>query len=165
MNSKGTNDLTKYIKVILFVGYSLIMLYLLLGRSRAVWGENYYWRWIKESLNLIPFRTILEFIHTINTSTQPYLIRHSFINLAGNVVMFIPFGFFMPWLFAKCRQYRWTVLCTGVTIILIEMIQLFTLRGSCDIDDLILNLFGVTLGYGLFMLIAKSIRKKRISAP
>jgi len=31
-------------------------------------------------------------------------------------------------------------------------LQLLTLLGSCDIDDLLLNLMGTALGYGVFRL-------------
>lgn len=34
-----------------------------------------------------------------------------------------------------------------MSILLVEVIQLFTLRGSFDIDDLFLNLIGVAVGF------------------
>ncbi|WP_176699602.1 VanZ family protein [Neobacillus massiliamazoniensis] len=37
-----------------------------------------------------------------------------------------------------------------VAIALIEILQFFTHRGSMDIDDLILNLLGVFIGYLFF---------------
>lgn len=35
-------------------------------------------------------------------------------------------------------------------ICLIELIQLFTGRGAFDIDDIILNAVGASIGYGIF---------------
>jgi glycopeptide antibiotics resistance protein len=159
MKSNECKALKKYVKVILFGLYSLIMLYLLLGRKSLI--TKYYWTMVQGSINLVPFHTVQEFVNTLHTSSSTYLIRHSFINLAGNVVMFIPYGFFLPWIFERCKKYNRTVIYSGTTIVLIEIIQLFSLRGSFDVDDLILNLVGVSLGYALFMLIAKSIARKR----
>ena len=42
-----------------------------------------------------------------------------------------------------------------LSIALVEQLQLVTLLGSLDIDDLILNLFGMIVGYIAFMLIKK----------
>ena len=41
--------------------------------------------------------------------------------------------------------------CTGL-ILLVETLQLFTLLGSFDIDDVILNLAGMLIGYFLCLL-------------
>jgi glycopeptide antibiotics resistance protein len=40
-------------------------------------------------------------------------------------------------------------------ITMIEVLQFLTKRGSLDVDDLILNVFGVYAGYGL----SRSIKK------
>ena len=37
----------------------------------------------------------------------------------------------------------------------VEAVQLFTLLGSCDVDDLLLNLLGVLLGWGLLRLFSR----------
>ena len=42
-------------------------------------------------------------------------------------------------------------------MILVEIIQFFTFTGSADIDDLILNTIGATIGYGIIKI--KSLRK------
>lgn len=42
-------------------------------------------------------------------------------------------------------------ICTG--LIAIELGQLFTLRGICDIDDLILNLLGASIGFAIWKII------------
>ena len=56
-------------------------------------------------------------------------------------------------IWAKLRKLWRTLLTTGLIITLVELIQLFTLVGSCDIDDLILNLLGAAMGYGIYKLI------------
>lgn len=49
------------------------------------------------------------------------------------------------------------MLLVGGIIVAVELLQLFTLLGSCDIDDLILNMIGAFLGYGLFRMVQKRI--------
>ena len=45
------------------------------------------------------------------------------------------------------RRAAKVMLISAVVISVIELTQMFTLRGYCDIDDLILNEAGVALGY------------------
>ena len=76
------------------------------------------------------------------------------INLAGNVLIFVPMGFLPPLLWKRWRQLWAAVpLCAGVSL-LIEFLQLFLGR-SVDVDDLILNTLGGLMGYILFCLIPR----------
>ena len=43
-----------------------------------------------------------------------------------------------------------TMLCSAAVMTVVEIIQLFTLLGSCDVDDLILNILGVFIGFIIF---------------
>ena len=76
------------------------------------------------------------------------------INLAGNLLIFVPLGFFAPLLWRKLRHW-WAApgLSMGVSC-LIEFLQLFLGR-SVDIDDVILNTLGGLAGYILFCLLPK----------
>ena len=47
------------------------------------------------------------------------------------------------------------LLCAALIITAVEIAQLLTLVGSCDVDDLILNLAGSTVGYILYKIISK----------
>ena len=51
------------------------------------------------------------------------------------------------------------MLTTLSVLIAVELCQLLSLRGSCDIDDLILNMAGVLLGFVCWKLIAGRNRK------
>lgn len=127
------------------------MLWLLFDRSGAAEGIP-YWEQVAQQINLIPFRTIENYIRLLHSSREIW-VRLALINLLGNVVMFIPLGFFLPRVFLRLQAFWKTLLTACLLISLIEALQLFTLLGSCDIDDLILNLLGVALGYGLHKLI------------
>ena len=80
------------------------------------------------------------------------------INLAGNLLIFVPLGFFAPLLWRKLRHW-WAApgLSMGVSC-LIEFLQLFLGR-SVDIDDVILNTLGGLAGYILFCLLPKKWKR------
>ncbi|MBE6540865.1 MAG: VanZ family protein [Ruminococcaceae bacterium] len=146
------NNIPQKVGRILFGCYVLLMLWLLFGqRIGFVFYDNYFDR-LRESTNLIPFYTVSNYIRVLAGSEKISLVRHAIINLAGNIVMFIPLGFFVPWFFDKFRSFVRTFAFSAGVIFVVEIVQLFTLLGSADIDDLILNLIGVSLGYALFRL-------------
>ena len=145
--------MNRTIKAILgaaFALYGVIMLWLLFGQRLGADIPGTYWERLQDNINLIPFFTIREFLHTAQQTANPYLLRHAFINLAGNVVMFVPLGFFPPCLWESLRGFGRCLLFSAASIVVIEIIQLFTLLGSCDVDDLLLNMVGVAIGYGLY---------------
>lgn len=129
--------------------YCVIMCYLLFVRPAYNIGKP-YWEQVKMNINLIPFKTIQEYMNLLIYRRNVHLIYNAFINLFGNIATFIPLGFFLPCFWKKLRSLRKLLFCSGKVILIIELIQLFTLRGCCDIDDLILNLLGVFLGFLLF---------------
>ncbi len=105
--------------------------------------------------NLIPFKIFYEtYIEIFKNNNITYFI----ISFLGNIGMFIPIGFFILLL--------WNINSKKVIIIgflisfFIEIVQLFLSRGT-DIDDLILNTFGVFLGTLLYKLFNKKLLKFR----
>lgn len=158
---------------VLFGGYCAMMLVLMLYRpvpGAAEFGSDAYWQQVRENTNLTPFHTISNFWEVL-VHREYYLgkwgaeyyasvERHAFINLAGNVVMFLPLGFCLSALWKRLRKLWRCLAVSALLISAVELMQMLTLRGSCDVDDLILNLFGVGLGYALFALIYRLGRKK-----
>ena len=137
--------------IALFAAYAALMLWLLLHRSGYVDGIPYLQQL---KANLIPFRTVRLFVRLLSHH-RPHLVRAAVINLVGNVVMFIPLGLFLPLVFRKLRKWHKALLCAALIITAVETAQLLTLVGSCDVDDLILNLAGSTAGYILYKIISK----------
>lgn len=144
---------------VLFGIYCLTMLWLLFGQ-RIGSGSASYTEQLQSSVNFIPFRTIRWFLTVGEKTSNQYLLRHAFVNLTGNVILFIPLGIFFPGLWKGLRSFWKLLLCLIAVILGVELLQLLTLLGSCDIDDLILNLFGALLGYGLWLLCRPRHRKK-----
>lgn len=135
------------------VAYAALMLWLLLGRSIfADRGAAQF----EMSYNFIPFKTIRHFIKLMISSGSLSGILYAVVNLGGNVIMFLPMGFFLPGLWKKLRSLPGVILSAAAIIMAVELTQLFTLRGTCDIDDLILNILGAVMGYGIFILAQQS---------
>ena len=102
--------------------------------------------------NLIPFKV---FVDTYNQVFKQGNLSYFLINFLGNIILFIPFGFFIPWLWKTSGKLT-VVIGFGVSLF-IELSQLFLKRGT-DVDDLILNTAGVALGIVLYRASAKTIK-------
>ena len=100
--------------------------------------------------NFIPFKEILRY--SIGSSLF-------YKNVLGNMVMFVPFGFFVSY-FLKLEKVYGITLITLLTSITIEITQLLIGR-VFDVDDLLLNLVGGVFGYLLY----EVIHKVRIKLP
>ena len=80
--------------------YILVMLWLLFGQRIGGEHAGSYWQELRGIP--IPFETVFRFGRIILTGEPAYLVPHAVQNLAGNVVMFMPIGFFLPCFFARC---------------------------------------------------------------
>jgi len=134
---------------VLFLVYCLVMAYLLFGRAEAPAGIPYTQQ-LCLRLNLIPFRTIRLQLRLLTDTARPWLMRHAAVNLLGNIILFIPLGIFLPNLWNRLHNLWKVLLVTAGIILLVETVQVLTLLGRCDIDDLILNLLGAAIGYGIW---------------
>ena len=134
----------------LFVLYCAIMLWLLFGRSRGRVEGLSYRQMLEQNINLTPLYTIRNYWYVLVNRSNEALWTHCFINLAGNVLLFIPAGYLLPRIFPKQRNFfRFFFSCTGI-MLAVELLQLVTLLGSFDVDDLILNTIGGLVGYILY---------------
>lgn len=160
------NKTIKYIVCALFTFYSAIMIYLLFFWRMTGGGLSFlnapdYAASLSGKFQLIPLKTILDYIRQFNTfSLEDPAFGPALINIVGNIVMFVPLGVFLPVLFIKQRRFPIFLLTFVLIIVCVELIQAFTLLGSCDIDDLILNTAGGCIGYLLFNLAGSVYRKK-----
>jgi glycopeptide antibiotics resistance protein len=157
--------------VLLFSCYGALMIYLLFFRNRMATEGLSYWEQVNQNYNLTIWKTVGSF-WDILARREYYMekwgainiyrahAQTAVVNLVGNVVMFLPFGMFLPAIW-KRLQRLWKVLPIGLLVILtVEITQLFTLRGKCDVDDVLLNMLGIGTGYMVWR-IAKRCRSKR----
>lgn len=127
--------------------YGGLMLWLLFHREQG--DGTLYWELVRSRLNLRPFVTICQFWRLL-CSEKENLVRLGVVNLVGNVVMFIPLGLLLPGAFPGLARFWRTALAAAGVMCVVELLQALLLVGFCDVDDLILNLAGVTIGYGLY---------------
>lgn len=71
--------------------------------------------------------------------------------LSGNLLMFIPFGAFLPLISSRVNNRNIWAIASGIPVI-IEIIQP-VLGRSFDVDDIILNFAGIVIGYFIFSLL------------
>lgn len=126
---------------ILFVLYIIFVFYFLLiselyGRTGEM--ETYHY-------NLVLFKEIKRFWKYRNQLG----IFATAANLLGNILIFLPFGFFMP-MASKKRNFYITSFYSLTLSLTIEISQLLLMVGSFDVDDLLLNTIGGMLGYITF---------------
>lgn len=68
------------------------------------------------------------------------------IIVLGNIIMFIPFGF-LGWVLPQLKDLKNLLFTFMSAIIIVEALQYFTRMGIFEVDDIILNTFGVYLGW------------------
>lgn len=149
-HQKENNTTAQIIWWIVFVLYTGGMLWLLFGRSQTWIGGLSYEQMLQENINLKPFYTIDNYINIIFHYPESFYFRHCIINLAGNILLFIPAGLLIPRLFKPMRNFFLFLLIAVVTILFVELLQLLTLLGSFDVDDIILNVSGMMIGSIIF---------------
>lgn len=104
------------------------------------WNNELFDAYVQNSLNLVPFKTILQYFSkgTLNQFA---------VNIIGNLVCLMPLGILLPLNFEKQRRTGNFLLTCVLIVSAVEILQFATLSGSCDIDDLILNVGGAFLIY------------------
>ena len=110
-------------------------------------------------LNIVPFKSILAAFTGggQEVSARDQLLS-ALINLAGNVFLFVPLGFLVPLTAQKRSRFGVTVGVAAVLSAGIETVQYFIGR-SADIDDLLLNVFGAVVGFGLYAILRKWLQR------
>ena len=113
--------------------YTNFLLYLMfLGFGREQHEANI--------VRLLPLVSTILFVQ--NTTSWESII----INLFGNIIMFIPFGF-LGWLNVKYFSFKRLIVDFLSALIIVEALQYLTRLGVFDIDDLALNSLGVWIGF------------------
>ncbi|WP_274309291.1 VanZ family protein [Solibacillus daqui] len=93
--------------------------------------------------------TPLTTIHLYYDQLDGPIAQIAFYNLVGNIVLFIPFGFFIPLLWKKLRSWRkMHIIAFGIPLF-IECTQYFIGR-SIDVDDVLLNAIAIVLGFVMY---------------
>ena len=119
----------KEILGLVFIIYILCLYYILTYQNTGYGG-----------INLTPFKEMFRY-----TFGSPKFIK----NIVGNIILFIPFGFFTSY-YLNTKKALTPVVITLVISLCAEGIQ-YHIGRIFDVDDILLNVFGGFLGYLLFV--------------
>ena len=100
-----------------------------------------------EEVNIIPFYGIVDML---GSAIEDGHFEYAAINIIGNMILFMPFGFGLPLLWKEFYSLKRTVFAGFLVSLLIECSQFLLSRGT-DVDDLLLNTLGTVFGYVLFV--------------
>lgn len=157
MDYSRMNKVIRTIAGILFFMYFSYLIYRLFFYA---YGQYFRFYENEISYNFIPFKTILSYIIDINK----YKPNVWFFNLFGNILAFMPMGFFLPIIFHSLQSFKRITTITFLISSLLEFIQFLLKLGITDIDDVILNTLGGLLGYLLLISSLKIVDKIIIKA-
>lgn len=113
--------------------------------------------------------TVLKEITRFITYQKTIGLEGFLVNLFGNVIAFMPFGFCLPMISRKDSKFYRVFFWAFAFSLAIETIQLLYKIGIFDVDDLILNTLGGIFGYWCFCIFhfllklggKTSVKKKR----
>lgn len=140
---------------LLFGIYLMLALYFLLfaeGFGRTSIRSEY-------SYNLELLKEVKRYLGWAEVSDKGF--RMMMLNIWGNIACFIPFGFFLPIIFKKIKNGVVVTILTFAFSLVVEITQLLFKIGSFDVDDLLLNTIGGVIGYCVYW-ISKKIVKRRV---
>lgn len=146
LSSLRIADIIKNRKEVLFYREILLLFFMIyvLCLFQIVTFEDPMIATYDNHFNLIPLKEILRY---------SFGSRLFFKNVIGNLVMFVPYGFFASY-YTKMDNKRYAFILILFASVTIEMTQLAIGR-VFDIDDIILNVIGGMIGYGVYRMLSK----------
>ena len=129
-------DFLKKLYKILIPFYTLFLLYLMF----FAFGRSQY------DINIV---RLIPMFSTVGFVKQTILWKTIIVNIFGNILIFVPFGF-LGIVFPKLNQFWILILDFLFAIIIVESLQYFTRLGVFDIDDVILNTVGGAIGFWIY---------------
>lgn len=140
----------KYPFRILFFAYILLLFKLVVFKGNLAELQQHFSSAVGSSPihpippNLIPFRTLYYYI----SMQEPFDVAMR--NIVGNILLFIPFGLLLPAVSRIFTAPGKMLLLALLTSLVLEASQFLFRLGGFDVDDIILNLLGSSIGFLLF---------------
>ena len=138
---------SKILVFVLFILYMIVLTGLLLFSFRApaaILSAGFDPGSINNVVNLTPLKTIRLYMRNINTI--------SVVNLLGNILVFLPAGFFTGFFFRQ-GKFVFCAIITALVSLIFESLQIFLSVGRFDVDDILLNTIGGILGFIIIRII------------
>ena len=89
-------------------------------------------------------------------------LKSFLLNVIGNIVGFVPAGFFLPIVSRRSKKWYNTFLICFLFSLSVETVQLVFKVGSFDVDDIMLNVTGAVLGYILYRIVQMVRSRHRV---
>ena len=163
IRNKKINIFREIVLFIFFV-YFLFLLLLTMFKGGRIEFSNQFNSYMYREHGLLGIINIVPIKETINTFMHSETgMRNSLRNLIGNILVFMPLGFFIPLLFDKFNNLKKVLKVGCLSSLAIELSQLFVGSNVCDIDDVIYNTLGALAGficYKTFETIIKKVNLK-----
>lgn len=141
-STEAPSDRSRLIWYFVFLVYLAVLLYLIFDYTERGQPAEH-----GSFLNLVFFQEIKRFWNAIRGG---YITVTAWLNLAGNIILFIPFGILVPLITNRRLTGLKTALAAIVAVGAIETYQLVSKTGVFDVDDFLLNWFGVLLGWLIY---------------
>ena len=136
--------------VLSFLLYLCVAFRLLIFRNAALFSqalESIGLPRYHASYNLVPFKTIIGYVKALIDGSMNRKIPIE--NIVGNLLAFMPLGFYLPFLIKKMTKLKIYVIAVSGLIISVELMQYILRVGSLDVDDFILNMAGALIGFAI----------------
>lgn len=78
-----------------------------------------------------------------------YSLYEKYKNIFGNIILFMPYGF-LGILYPKLNAYKYLFIVFFIVINILEFSQYYFNRGYAEFDDVMLNTFGMSIGYIIY---------------
>lgn len=128
---------------------------------RTFWQTNAeYWKNFDVMTNFNPLETVRLYLNAIKHNYIGMEIPLS--NLIGNAILFMPMAVFLPCLFRPMRKLWLFAITVTLIFVTVEALQLALSCGSCDVDDVLLNLTGTLIVFGILKIPAIQRWMRRI---
>lgn len=125
----------KELLMLSFAIYILCLFQVVTFQDDVTWSSN----------NFIPFREIMRY-----DITSRLFIK----NVLGNMILFLPFGFFVSY-YLKTDKIPLPIILSIIASVSIETVQMCIGR-VFDVDDIILNVLGGIIGYFCYKILKKT---------
>jgi len=158
-NIKTYLENEKNYKTLLFISFSffiIILLWFITFKANKFEHILYNYKILKEMTLLERFKYEL----------KPFVFNNPYFDskkeFLYNILIFSPFGIYLPLIFKKENIIRDIIICFSISLLL-ELIQLFTLIGGFSSNDLIGNTLGYFIGYMLYRIFIQNLNKSSIT--
>jgi glycopeptide antibiotics resistance protein len=141
------NKLLKFIFAGLSFFYTVGLCYVFFFARRR-WRE-----FPVRNFNIVPLRSKLHYLENWSAFTGPEKAE-IYKDVLGNIIIFIPFPFLLVFLLGF-RSYRRLLFLSFISSLGVELIQFIMNVGVADIDDILFNTLGATLGILMLYIIAQ----------